>query len=125
MYDAGKVITGLVIFAVLMTAPFWLNTGTAEFPKLDMPVVEKKCIESKEHMLANHMQILEDWRLTAVREGERTYTSTDGRKFDKSITRTCLHCHEKKKDFCDRCHEYVNVRPYCFECHVDPKKEVQ
>lgn len=126
MYDAGKVIAGLVVFLVLMTSPFWLNMGkTAEYPKLELPAVEKQCIESKEYMRANHMQMLDDWRLEAVRDGQREYVSSDGRKFDKSLTRTCLKCHENKKNFCDRCHTYTSVKPYCWECHVDPKKEIQ
>ena len=29
MYDSGKVITGLVVFIVLMASPFWLNFGKA------------------------------------------------------------------------------------------------
>lgn len=126
MYDSGKVITGILVFVVLMTAPFWINAGArADFPKLEMPATEKKCVESKDFMLANHMQMLENWRIEAVRDGQRQYVSTDGRTFDKSLTRTCLKCHENKKNFCDRCHAYTSVKPYCWECHVDPKKEIQ
>ena len=25
-------------------------------------------------------------------------------------------------DFCDRCHNYLAVSPYCWDCHVDPKE---
>jgi hypothetical protein len=126
MYDSGKVIAGIVIFIVLMTSPFWLAIGKqAEFPELEKPAAEKgkKCVESNEYMRANHMQMLDDWRNEVVRDGEREYVSTDGRKFDKSLTRKCLDCHENKKKFCDKCHTYSGVSPYCWTCHVDPKDE--
>ena len=36
------------------------------------------------------MQILDDWRNTAVRDGERIYTNAKGQKFVKSLTNTCM-----------------------------------
>ncbi|MGD8893899.1 MAG: menaquinol oxidoreductase, partial [Desulfobacterales bacterium] len=35
---------------------------------------------------------------------------------------TCLDCHEEKAEFCDKCHNYASVSPYCWECHIDPKE---
>lgn len=126
MYDTGKVVTGIIIFVLLMVSPFLLASGKmAEVPELEKPPVEKgeKCVESNEYMRANHMQMLNQWRDEVVREGKRTYVSTDGREFDKSLTRKCLDCHVNKAKFCDKCHEYAGVKPYCWECHVDPKSE--
>ena len=57
----------------------------------------------------------------AVRSNERIYVTADGRRYDKSLTRTCLGCHQNKANSCDRCHDYLDVKPYCWECHVDPK----
>ena len=38
-----------------------------------------------------------------------------------SLTRTCmLQCHTNKAEFCNKCHEYANVEPYCWECHISP-----
>jgi hypothetical protein len=34
---------------------------------------------------------------------------------------TCLGCHKNKSEFCDRCHSYSGVDPYCMDCHVLPK----
>jgi cytochrome c len=125
MHDAGKVITGMIVFFVLATSPFWLNAGsTSELPKLEKAVKAKKCVEPVEVMRANHMQMLDDWRHEVVREGERTYTNEAGKEFKKSLTLTCLDCHENKKKFCDKCHQYAGVKPFCWECHVDPKEKI-
>ena len=36
----------------------------------------------------------------------------------------CLDCHSNTAEFCDRCHDYASVRPYCWHCHNDnPKGE--
>jgi hypothetical protein len=35
-----------------------------------------------------------------------------------------MGCHVNKSEFCDRCHDYTAVTPYCWECHVEPR-EVQ
>jgi hypothetical protein len=124
MYDSGKVIAGIVVFAVLMTSPFWLAIGKeTKFPELEKPKTEKKCVESKEWMKGNHMQLLDDWRHEVVRLGERKYENAEGKEFDKSLTRTCIKCHENKKKFCDKCHTYSGVNPYCWTCHVDPKEK--
>ena len=38
MYDSGKIITGLVIFVLLVTIPVWYNRGrAASVPKLVLP----------------------------------------------------------------------------------------
>lgn len=127
MYDTGKVLAGLLVFAVFMTSPFWLNAGKTGAPqKLEMPAVEKgkECVEPKEFMRANHMQMLDDWRHEVVRLTERSYKNSKGKEFGKSLTNTCLDCHAKKKDFCDRCHTYAGVNPFCMECHAAPEAKI-
>jgi hypothetical protein len=58
-----------------------------------------------------------------VREGRRDYVSTlSGTTYDMSLSRTCMDCHSNKADFCDRCHDYLAVNPYCWDCHVEPKE---
>ena len=32
-------------------------------------------------------------------------------------------CHANKAEFCDRCHNYAAVKPYCWDCHIDTKGE--
>ena len=38
----------------------------------------------------------------------------------KSLTLECLSCHSNKDKFCDECHEYLKVKPYCWDCHIIP-----
>jgi hypothetical protein len=72
-------------------------------------------------MKAEHMQLLDVWREAVVRRGERTYVSPDGKEYDMSLSNTCLDCHANKTEFCDRCHNYASVQPYCWDCHIDDK----
>jgi hypothetical protein len=129
MYDSGKIITGIVIFVLLVTFPIWYNLGRATpppEPKIDTPVIKemklKQCIEPKQDMKGNHMKILDEWRQTVVRNGERIYTGPDGRQYDMSLQNTCMKCHSNKTQFCDQCHNYLQVKPYCWDCHIAPKE---
>jgi hypothetical protein len=131
MFNAGKIITGIAIFLLLVTFPFWYGKGrTMPPPKLslDTPEIqklaEKRCVEATPFMKANHMELLDTWRDEVVRRGMRIYTAADGRKFTMSLSRTCLGCHSNKDQFCDRCHDYAGGKPNCFSCHTIPK-EVQ
>jgi hypothetical protein len=125
MYDTGKIILGLVIFIVLVTFPIWFTHALGEPEK--KPVLEKatgKCVESKEYMNAWHMDLLNQWRDSVCRDGKRIYTSREYKtKHEMSLTRTCMKCHSKKEKFCDECHNYVSVVPYCWDCHVEPRGE--
>jgi hypothetical protein len=127
MRDAGKIIGGLIIFVVVMTSPLWFNAFSAssvEPPKLGPPPNgSEECVEAVEYMRAFHMDLLNEWRDEVVRKNERAYVSTtNGRTFDKSLSRTCMDCHSNKAEFCDRCHTYMAVSPYCWDCHVEPKE---
>ena len=96
-------------------------------PKLNTPVIqqlaEKKCVEPKDFMKAEHMQMLNDWRDSAIREGKRTYINSEGKPFYISLQNTCMNCHSNKKEFCDKCHTYAAVKPYCWTCHIEPKEK--
>jgi hypothetical protein len=96
--------------------------------KLEPKIVtaEKQCVESREYMRAKHMDLLKQWQESAVREGKRIYVATDGKRYEMSLTRTCLECHRNTAEFCDRCHnyvmvEYVRPRFECWDCHT-PKE---
>lgn len=139
MYNRGKILLGLVIFFGLCSIPFWytIATGKASY-EVDLTAAletaqaradalgYKGCIMEAEEMIPEHMGLLNDWRDEVVREGLRDHVRKyeDGTEetFDKSLTRTCLGCHEEKSQFCDQCHDYTGVKPYCWDCHVDPKE---
>jgi hypothetical protein len=126
MYDTGKIIVGIVVFVILGTSPLWINAlsgGTPEPPEFKLPPNgSTECIESTEYMRANHMDLLNQWRDDVVRQGGRDYvSSTTGKVYDMSLSRTCMDCHSNKAEFCDACHTYMAVAPYCWDCHVEPK----
>lgn len=125
MYDAGKVIIGLVIFLVLITFPIWYNVATGQatyVPELAKPAKGTACVAETAYMRSSHMDLLNTWRDRVVREGERVYTAPDGAKYNMSLSYTCLDCHSDKAGFCDKCHDYVKVDPYCWDCHIIPQE---
>ena len=129
LYNGNLIITGLVIFLALFTFPFWYNHGKAapapERVLTQKAQAAKTCIRSATFMRAEHMQILNDWRNIVVRDGQRVYVNTEGKEFEMSLSNTCLDCHSNKTDFCDRCHTYASVAPYCWDCHIDNPKETK
>ena len=127
MYDAGKIIVALIIFIGLFTSPIWYDLASGESsnkPNIVLPVNEdlKECVASTEYMRASHMDLLNEWRDEVVRKGNRIYTSPNGKEFEMSLTKTCTNCHYNKTEFCDQCHDYLGVNPYCWDCHVEPQK---
>jgi hypothetical protein len=126
MYDKGKVVAGLAIFVVLITFPFWYNLGKAgPAPEIKLSAKAKAaqtCVESKAFMKTEHMQLLNVWRDEVVRSAKRVYVNSSGKKYEMSLSNTCLDCHSEKAEFCDKCHNYAAVTPYCWDCHFDPKE---
>jgi hypothetical protein len=133
IYNGGKVLLGLAVFIIIVTFPFFMNMGKASAKpevKIDTPKIlewerqygKKECVEPKEFMRAEHMQLLNTWRDAAVRNSDRVYKNDQGREFVISLQNTCMNCHSNKKEFCDRCHNYVAVNPYCWSCHIAPKE---
>ncbi|MDI6795763.1 MAG: sulfate reduction electron transfer complex DsrMKJOP subunit DsrJ [Desulfatibacillaceae bacterium] len=124
MYDKGKVITGIVLFVIVFTFPFWINVGKANIapePKINPEVAGKVCVEDKAFMKANHMQLLDEWRDSVVRDGNRTYMGGTGR-YEMSLTNSCMGCHNNKAQFCDSCHNYISLTPNCWNCHIESKE---
>ena len=128
IYDKGKIFLGLAVFLGLVASPFWYNpvfgTGSSAPPEVKLPATEKLCLLPKAEMRASHMQVIFDWRETVVRGGGRNVRLADGREFTMSLSNTCLGCHDNKKEFCDTCHGYLAVQPFCWDCHFDPKENV-
>ena len=127
MKDKKFIIGGIIVFLILATFPFWYNRGkAAPPPELELTAMAKAahvCVRSTEYMKAEHMQLLDLWRDSVVRRGDRTYVSPSGKEYNMSLSNTCLDCHSNKAEFCDRCHNYASVRPYCWDCHIDNPKE--
>ena len=121
------IVTGVVIFLLIVLFPFWYMRGkAAPAPEVELTPKAKaaqKCVRSTEYMQAEHMQLLDIWRDAVVREGKRIYVNPAGQEFNMSLSNTCLDCHSNKAEFCDRCHNYASVRPYCWSCHIENPKE--
>ena len=123
MNDMGKVIVGLAVFLALSAYPFWHALTASEQstpPELELPTDSSRCVEDTAYMTANHMDLLNQWRDAVVRDGERDYTSTSGERYEMSLTKTCMGCHDDRGAFCTRCHDYADVQPQCWNCHVEP-----
>lgn len=124
MYNKGTIIPGLIIFVLFVTFPIWFNGLQANpAPKPEMPPGgEKKCVESAAYMRANHMQLLNEWRDDVLRDDNRTVVTVDGKNYRKGLQMACMECHSNKEKFCDNCHAYTAVKPYCWDCHLEPKE---
>jgi hypothetical protein len=125
MRDRGWILTGLTIFLALILAPVWQSAlhGAARQPEPKIVTKAKQCVEPTAEMRRNHMELLNAWRDTVVRHGRRTYLAADGKTITMSLSGTCMNCHPNKKEFCDTCHNYLAVSPYCWECHIEPKEK--
>ncbi|MFC1735940.1 sulfate reduction electron transfer complex DsrMKJOP subunit DsrJ [Candidatus Hydrogenedentota bacterium] len=125
LYDGNKIIPAMVGVFVLLIFPIWYNmaVGTGgSAPELVMPEDATNCVLPAEEMRESHMVLLKKWRDDVVRDGDRIYVSADGNKYVKSLSNTCWVCHNDKKNFCHKCHDYAGVKPDCGDCHVTPKE---
>ena len=127
MYNAKYIIPGIILFVVIFTLPFWMNIFTPKYnyPELAKPVGPNgevlECVEPAEWMRANHMDLLIEWRDSALRDEKRIYVSSTGREWETSLQKTCMECHTDYNKFCDTCHVQNAVEPYCWDCHIKPQ----
>ncbi len=129
MRDRGIILAGLAIFLGAITFPVWYNLAggqTSKGPELKKPAGVANCVQPVSYMRTSHMDLLVTWREDVVRRGIRSYRAFDGKTYRMSLSRTCLaECHGARAEFCDRCHNYAGMQPYCWDCHVDAKQLVQ
>ncbi len=88
-----------------------VEAAGSKMPELQTPK-GKPCMHEPEWMKRNHMDMLKHQREITVREGVRVRNET---------LQNCSTCHTSRAQFCDRCHNYVNVDPGCFQCHNYPQ----
>lgn len=129
MYSKKYVIPLVIILLIIFFSPLIYNASAPGFEK-EAPTVKNgelakpegdHCIENATWMKAWHMDLIHNLRTEAIRHQDITYTSEDyGETYNASLN-TCWECHESKEDFCNACHEYTGVKPYCFECHITPE----
>jgi hypothetical protein len=129
--DRPLILGGLIVFIVLVTTPVWRGLATPKVtlaaPEIKLPAQERECVAPVSYMRTSHMQLLEEWRDSVVRTGQRKYVAYNGKLYEKSLTQTCLSaCHGSRQEFCDRCHNYSGVSALnCWKCHSDAVQVVR
>jgi hypothetical protein len=122
-----RLIVGVVLMLAALSLSCSKESALGPKPSLDTPAINamtnKQCVKPAAYMRSNHMTMLNDWRDTVVRGGDRNLGEIDGVIYEKSLQHTCLKCHSNPTEFCDKCHSYASVKVYCWDCHVKPKSE--
>jgi len=117
------IMTAAAVLILVLAGVYAFRHEESQAEKIAAPaaaaVDSSACIGSKEYMRANHMRVLNEWRHSSVRDGNRVHVAPDGRKIEKSLN-TCLNCHSGNRMFCFNCHMYANVKPNCWNCHISP-----
>jgi hypothetical protein len=119
MIDGGRVIGGLAILVVMVAGPVWLASARGVKPEeLAKPKTAGRCIAPREQMRRDHPALLASWRERVVRQGDRVHRGESGVDVRISLGGTCLGCHGKASEFCDRCHAQSAVTLSCWQCHA-------
>jgi hypothetical protein len=125
--DRPLILAGLTLFVGVVATPIWHGAldrkAALTAPPIKLPAREKQCVAPASYMRSSHMQLLGNWRDEVVRDGRRQLVASNGKIYDKDLTRTCLtQCHTDRKEFCERCHDYAGVsNPDCWDCHNGPQ----
>jgi hypothetical protein len=128
LYHGRYILPALAAFLVVATVPVWRGVA-ARGPGFESPPNPRgeRCLEPKSVMRAQHMRMLLRWRDEVVRDNSRVYIASDGRTWEKSL-KTCVACHghtdapgksTTAAAACNECHEYVNAKLDCWNCHHD------
>jgi hypothetical protein len=111
-------------FLALLIALLALPAFAADLPHWPKPKGEA-CIASVEVMRRDHPDMLKHQRDDTLRLGIRGA---------KASLKACVECHastatdghvvpiNEPGQFCRSCHDYVAVKPDCFECHATTPK---
>ncbi len=120
MYHKGYVILGIILFLALMATPYWVTAGKIKYEEIRKELAPSKgvnCVRDKEWMASYHMELLNEWRELAIRDGVRHYHTESG-VFNVTLTE-CWRCHDYE-GFCYKCHDFMDVEVVCWECHYNP-----
>jgi hypothetical protein len=114
----------VVVAVGLVSSPFWYGAAAGARPARPLPVLSEAagdtCVLPLARIRVEHPALLATWRTEAVREGRRMRGVAGPGPAEKSLTGTCLRCHDDRAAFCDACHVDLAVAPICWQCHVDP-----
>lgn len=105
-----------VVASIVILSPFaysvgrfaWVSIFSAPKPFLQVAAdPSHRCVRDPVWMRQNHRVFLRELRDKTVRKGIR----------NEVTLRSCSQCHKDKTQFCDKCHNSVNLHPDCFDCH--------
>lgn len=121
--DGGRLVGGVFVAVVVFAVPAWFGLARAggagrESLALAHPTAGAGCVLPPERMRAMHPSLLSRFRDLAVRQGERSWRTEDGRSLTIDLTGSCLGCHGSGVAFCDPCHENHGVTLSCWGCHA-------
>jgi len=107
----------ILIFVILVPVGYSLVTyvfarsSPKGVPFIEMPASQyEKCVRETEYMRYHHWELLQQIRDEVVRDGIRG---------DIKLS-SCRECHPNREQFCNQCHNAVNLQPDCFGCHYYP-----
>lgn len=114
----------VAISVVIILLPLGYSVVYSAFsqgaPLPEGPDTEGFCLNDvpRKHMRFHHMDLLKDLRDEMVRDGKGK-VEFFGKTRQVELGQ-CWDCHASRKEFCNRCHEPVNLYPDCFRCHYGP-----
>jgi len=120
--DNNRKLIIVAIIALIVVVPFGYSVvsaficaeGASDRPFLEMPDEKyKKCVRETDYMRFRHMDLLKEIREDYVRQGKQGEIRLSN----------CRECHIKREQFCDKCHNAVNLHLNCFECHYFPESD--
>lgn len=132
LYNGTWIVSGLAVFVVAVTFPFWIGKvrGQEVKPFQSRPApAGVTCVLPKEQMRERHMALLKQWRDQVVRNEDRADVKLlNGAPMELSLTNGCMKCHAKEDcgshravaTYCTDCHDYVGISIDCWTCHLDP-----
>ncbi len=106
----GAILALIIALPLIYNISVWATKSPEPF--LEKPKGQEKCIRDTEYIRFNHMILLKETRNKVMREGK---------KVDIGF-KNCRQCHTNRGQFCDRCHDKVNLKPDCFSCHYYPER---
>ena len=113
--NKGRIAAVILVVVILLPIGYYAIGDTVSQtadPFLLMPDPQyTECVKDTKYMRFHHMDLLKEIREETVREGIRG---------DIHLA-DCRKCHEDRNQFCNRCHNIVNLNLDCFGCHNYPE----
>jgi hypothetical protein len=114
-------LTVIVAVVILLVPLGWSLASTLVFRGLGARNVylerpdprHPRCVRDTSYMRYHHWELLTQVRDEVMRAGKRGIIGLIG-------LNKCRECHTSRKNFCNHCHDAVNLYPFCFGCHYYP-----